>query len=148
MKILITFIAGLFLSLSASSQILTPLKWSYSAKRTSATEATLFLKATLDKGWHVYSQQLPAGGPAGTTFTFDPSASFQLNGKVTEPTPISKFEEAFGMKVNYFEKSVVFQQKVKLKGAKTVVKGSVEYMVCSDKQCLPPETATFSIPIN
>jgi hypothetical protein len=51
------------------------------------------------------------------------------------------------MNVAYFEKSVIFQQKVKLNRGTTTVKGKVEYMVCNDRQCLPPEEVEFSIPV-
>jgi len=43
------------------------------------------------------------------------------------------------MNVAYFEKSVVFQQKVKLTGKTAIVKGSLEFMVCDDTPCLPPK---------
>lgn len=147
MKNLFLFTVGLLFSLSASSQILRPIKWSYTAKKTSATEATVFIKATLQDGWHLYAQENQEGGPVKTTFIFSSDKSYQLKGKVTEPKFISKFEKTFNMNVNYFEKTVVFQQKVRLKGGKAVVKGAVEFMVCSNQQCLPPDTNEFSIPI-
>ncbi|WP_341871380.1 hypothetical protein [Spirosoma oryzicola] len=52
------------------------------------------------------------------------------------------------MEVSYFEKEVIFQQKVKLTGkSPQVVKGTIEYMVCNDKQCLPPDEIPFSVSI-
>jgi hypothetical protein len=51
------------------------------------------------------------------------------------------------MNVSFFEKSVIFQQKVKLKAGQATVKGTLEYMTCNDKQCLPPETIAFSIAV-
>lgn len=147
MKKLFLFVAAIALSFSASSQILKPVKWSYAAKKTSKTEATLYLKATIDQGWHLYSQYMADGGPVKTTFAFAPAKTYALNGKTIEPKPITKFEKTFDMNVSYFANSVVFQQKVKLTGANAVVKGTVEYMVCDDSQCLPPETIEFSIPV-
>jgi DsbC/DsbD-like thiol-disulfide interchange protein len=138
----------LMLSFSASSQILKPVKWSYLAKRTSKTEATLLIRATIDNGWHIYSQTVPDGGPIKTSFTFKPAKTFSLVGKTVEPKPISKFEKTFDMNVAFFEKTVTFQQKVKVSGGKTIVKGTVEFMVCDDTQCLPPETVDFSIPVS
>ena len=129
------------------AQILTPVTWSYAAKKTSKTEATVYFKATIDEGWHVYSQTVKDGGPIKTTFTFPSSKEYTLVGKTIEPKPITKYEETFSMNVSYFEKSVVFSQKVKLSGAKAVVKGTIEFMTCDDKQCLPPEEVTFSIPV-
>lgn len=147
MKNLILLTVGLLFSLTVSSQILKPVKWSYAAKKTSKTEATLYLKATMDEGWHIYSQNIPDGGPVKTTFTFAPSKAYKTIGKTTEPKAIVKFEKSFDMNVSYFEKSVVFQQKVKLTGANATVKGTLEYMVCDEAQCLPPETVDFSIPV-
>ncbi|MDR6782137.1 DsbC/DsbD-like thiol-disulfide interchange protein [Pedobacter africanus] len=147
MKNLILLTVGLLFSLTASSQILKPVKWSYAAKKTSKTEATLFLKATIDEGWHLYSQYMADGGPVKTSFKFASSKAYSPVGKTTEPKPIVKFEKSFDMNVSYFEKSVIFQQKVKLTGANATVKGTLEYMVCDDSQCLPPETVEFSIPV-
>lgn len=61
---------------AAQAQILTPVKWSYAAKRTSPTEATVYLKATMDEGWHVYSQTGQKGGPVKTTITFVPAKGY------------------------------------------------------------------------
>jgi len=52
------------------------------------------------------------------------------------------------MNVSYFEKTVTFQQKIKLKSAKTAsIKGKLEYMTCNDMKCLPPEDLDFSVPL-
>ncbi len=83
-------------------------------KKISATEAVVFIKATIDAGWHLYSQTVEEGGPVKTTFTYVPSKEYTLNGGTVEPKPIVRMEPAFGMKVAFFEKSVIFQQKVKL----------------------------------
>lgn len=147
MKKLILCAAVILSALAAKSQILKPVTWSYAAKKTSATEATVFIKATIDEGWHLYSQTVKEGGPVKTTFTFPASPAYTLVGKTIEPKSISRFEETFSMNVNFFEKSVVFQQKIKLKGKNAVVKGSVEFMTCDDKQCLPPEQINFSVPV-
>ena len=148
MKKFFVLATGLLMSLSASSQILKPVKWSYTAMKTSATEATVFIKATIDSGWHVYSQTVPEGGPVKASFTFTPSASFHLDGVVLEPEPVTRFEKFFDMNISYFEKEVVFQQKIKLNTKKATVKGTAEFMACSDRQCLPPQTIEFSIPVN
>ena len=52
------------------------------------------------------------------------------------------------MNIGYFEKEVIFQQKIKLKSANAAaVKGKLEYMTCNDKKCLPPEDVDFTIPL-
>ncbi|GAA4929844.1 protein-disulfide reductase DsbD N-terminal domain-containing protein [Mucilaginibacter defluvii] len=148
MKKLLVLFAAIMLSASAFAQIETPVKWSYAAKRVSKTEAVVFFKATMEDGWHIYSQNVKEGGPNKTSFTFAASKDFTPVGKTTEPKGITKYEKVFGMDVTYFEKSVIFQQKIKLKTAKaTTVKGKLEYMTCNDMKCLPPEEVAFSIPV-
>lgn len=148
MKKLLSALLVVFLYTGVQAQILTPVKWSYAAKRISATEAVVFIKATIDNGWHIYSQTVKDGGPIKTDFKFTPSKAYTLVGKTIEPTPVTKFENAFKMNVSYFEKEVIFQQKVKLSSPNAVVvKGQLEYMTCNDHQCLPPEDVDFTVTI-
>ena len=148
MKKIIFSVCALFLLNVCHAQILTPVKWSYSSKRISATEAVVFFKATIDDGWHVYSQKVKAGGPIKTTFTFNKASAYTLMGPTIEPTPITRNEKVFNMDVSFFEHEVIFQQKVKLKGNGPVtVTGKLEYMTCNDQKCLPPEDIAFNIVI-
>lgn len=146
-KLTLLFAMTLFVASAAFSQIAKPVTWSYAAKKTGKNEATVYLKAKIDKTWHIYSQNLKDGGPVKTTFTFKPSKDYSPVGKTVEPKAIVKYESVFKMNVSYFENQVVFQQKVKLNKGTTNVTGTVEFMVCSDKECLPPEEVEFSIPV-
>ncbi len=144
-KIFLVFILVAF-GLFAKAQIEQPVTWSYAAKKISKTEAILYIKANIEEGWHLYSQKVRPGGPIPTTFTFVPSKAFSRIGAVLEPKAITKDEKVFNMIVAYFEKSVIFQQKIKLKSTQSFsVKGKVEYMVCNDSQCLPPTEVEFDI---
>ncbi|MDN5287773.1 MAG: sugar transporter [Mucilaginibacter sp.] len=147
-KILLITTVLLFNLLIAKGQILKPVRWSYGAKRLSKTEGVVFIKATIDDDWHVYSQTVPDGGPVKTSFSFSSSKTYTLIGGTQEPKPITQFEKVFGIEVAYFENSVIFQQKVKLnvKGPVTI-KGSLNYMTCNDEKCLPPEQVPFTITI-
>ena len=137
------------ISAGAYAQIERPVKWSYAAKKLSKNEAVILLRATIQDGWHIYSQNVKDGGPIKTSFTFSPSKEYALVGKTSEPAPVTKFEDAFKMNVSYFEKTVTFQQKVKLKsGNVTAIKGQLEFMTCNDKKCLPPEDVDFTVPLS
>jgi hypothetical protein len=148
MKKVILAIAILAMSIGAKAQIETPVKWSYSSKKISATEAVIFLRATIEDGWHIYSQNVKDGGPIKTSFTFAPSKEYSLVGKPSEPKAVTKYEKSFSMNVSYFEKEVIFQQKIKLNSpTASVVKGKLEYMTCNDHKCLPPDDVDFSVPL-
>jgi hypothetical protein len=137
----------LLFTVTTRAQILTPVHWSYGAKKISKNEAVIFIKATIDDGWHVYSQYVKDGGPIKTMFTFTASSDYTLEGKTIEPTPITRNEPVFKMDVSFFEHEVVFQQKIKLKTGQATVKGTLEYMTCNDHQCLPPDDIDFSVPV-
>jgi len=146
-KFLITALVLSFISLTTQAQILTPVHWSYGAKKINKDEAVIFIKATIDDGWHVYSQYVKDGGPIKTSFTFPSSPGYILEGKTIEPTPITRNEKVFKMDVSFFEHEVIFQQKIKLKSGQATVKGTLEYMTCNDRQCLPPDDIDFSITV-
>jgi hypothetical protein len=147
MKKTILLVTLALFTLAVHGQILKPVNWSYAAKKTSKTEAVIYLRATIASGWHLYSQNIKEGGPVKTTFSFPASGQYTLIGKTAEPKAITKYEEVFSMDVSFFEKNAVFTQKIKLKGATATVRGTVEFMTCDDKQCLPPEEVSFSIPV-
>ena len=148
MKRIFLVLTALIITLGAKAQVESHVRWSYAAKKISATEAVVFIKATIDQGWHIYSQTVKDGGPVKTEFTYTPSKEYALVGKTIEPKPITKYEKVFSMNVGYFENSVVFQQKIKLKSAKAAaVKGKLEFMTCNDSKCLPPDEVEFSIPL-
>jgi hypothetical protein len=130
-----------------NAQILNPVHWSCAAKNINSKEAVIFIKATMDNGWHIYSQKQPDGGPLKTTITFTPGKSYQLIGTPLEPEHKTRYEKVFSIDVYYFEHSVIFRQKIHLNTNKTIVKGTVKFMVCTDEKCLPPDEMHFQVPV-
>ena len=47
------------------------------------------------------------------------------------------------MELKYFEETVTFVQRVKLKKDTGKLVGTVEYMACSGSQCIPPAEEEF-----
>ncbi len=122
-----------------NSQILEPVKWQTSIEKFSDTEYNLVSKATIESGWHLYSQNVPADGPIPTTFTFDDvNGAFKFIGNTGELEGKTVDDPVFQMRIKFFEKSAIFVQRVQLLGDVTSVKGTVEFMVCDDTRCLPP----------
>ena len=78
-------------------------------------EATLKFKAAIESGWHLYSTDLPAGGPTSATVEFETLEGAQLQGVLVPGAgEIEKDDPIFGMKVKYYENEATFTQKVKL----------------------------------
>ncbi|MFN5346854.1 MAG: protein-disulfide reductase DsbD family protein, partial [Bacteroidota bacterium] len=132
---------------ASMGQLVDPVKWSYRVEQ-KGQEATLIFKATVDKGWHVYSQFIPDGGPIPTSFTFTPDNNYTLVGKVSEPKGEEIFDSNFDMKLKYFENTAEFKQKIKLTSNNAFkLKGVVESMACNDKNCTPPNAVDFEFSI-
>ncbi len=134
----------LLLSASTQAQILTPVKWSFAVEKIGPDEALLKATAKIDKNWHLYSME-EVEGPIPTSFVFEDHPSYKRMGKMTEKGDLSDvFDPVFEVQLKYFSNQVTFTQKVKVLQEKLVAKGQLEFMVCDDKQCLPPDEVPFT----
>ena len=78
-------------------------------------EATLTFKAVIEAGWHLYSTDLPAGGPTSATVEFETIEGAELSGALVPGAgEIEKDDPIFEMKVKYYENEATFTQKVSL----------------------------------
>lgn len=130
---------------------LNPVSWNFSAKKLGTNTYEIRMTATIQNGWHLYSQHQPEDAIAiPTTFTINPNPLLTLNGKIKEMGKIEKFmDKKLGLSANQYSNKVDFVQVVNVKGkAKTNFSGSVEYQTCDDVKCLPPKTVTFNVALN
>lgn len=149
MKKIILFLSIILVALSTKAQ-LNPVMWTFTAKKIADKNYEIHMTATIQKGWHLYSQIQPEDAIANPTdFTLNSNPLILLDGKIKEIGKVEKYHDAkLGVSANQFSNKVDFVQKVKLKAkAKTNITGSVEYQTCDDKKCLPPKTVNFSIAI-
>ncbi len=126
-----------------------PVQWSNTIKKINANTYEIHLTATVQNPWHLYSQHTPAGGPVPTSVSFTKNPLLVPDGGVQEKGDlVKKHEEVFGIDVMYFNTKVDFVQKVTAKAkVKTNVSGRCKYMVCNDRECLPPKTVSFQLSI-
>ena len=134
-----------------NAQIHEPVKWSTSVEKIKDGEYYLVINATIDKGWHLYSQTMPEDAPNGTplptSFKFEENGNYKLSGGVIEPKGHTAMDPVFEANIKYFDVSATFKQKIKTSGSKSTVKGIVEFMVCDDARCLPPTEVELSFEI-
>jgi len=122
-----------------------PSSWNYTVEEKSGSEATLLFRLKLDKGWHVYSQNTPDGGPLPMVYKFNPSNCYELIGKCTEPVPHEEFDSIFGVKVMTFDGEIGFRQKVKIKDDNCKIQGTIEYQVCKEACIFKDTSFVFTI---
>lgn len=128
------------------AQIHTPVTWDIRLNDTGAVEKEILFQAISEKGWHVYDQNLPEGGPVSTAFTFETIRGAELIGEPTPSVEPTTFHDPFfNMDVRWFSGTVTFTQKFKVTDAKSFkLAGELEFMACNDENCLPPERQEFS----
>ena len=123
-----------------------PVKWQSSYKDLENSEGEITIIATVDPGWHLYSQRINNVGPIPTSFTFSPSKNVQIIGKTEEEGAKEEYEKAFDAKVYVFTEKAVFKQKIKRNNLNEFSASlSVEYMCCNNVMCLPPKTIQLNV---
>lgn len=134
------------LSISKPSGIKDPVKWAFESKKISDTEYDIVAKATIESGWHIYSQFLKGDdGPTPTKLTLE-NVENVGDAKEESPKRHEHIEPLFGnMKVIDFDESATFTQRIKVKNANEKVKGSIGFMACTSSACLAPSDVPFAI---
>lgn len=130
-------------------QIKQPVNFTFSSVKKAGNSYQVSITASLEKGWHIYAQNTPDGGPVPTKISFAKNPFIQLVGKTAEVGKLqSTHDKNFGINVLYYSNSVVFTQNIILKKPiATNITGEIEYMLCDDEKCLPPSKKSFSIAI-
>lgn len=146
MKKLFSILLLVFVTLAVQAQIHQPVKWKIKLEDSQSAEKEIVFAATIDKGWHLYDMNLPEGGPVSTSFTFETLQGAELIGQpVSNIKPTVVYDEQFAMDLRWFPGAVTFTQKVKILNPKKFkIEGEVEFMVCNDETCLPPDRVSFA----
>jgi len=144
MKGKITILAILMMVFSGLSfgQMIEPTKWKVEFSKKDVKvgdELDVVFKATIDKTWHVYSNDFDADlGPILITFEFAANSSYERVGEVKPVNAHKKYDEVWEGEVSYFETEGELRQTIKVKELPLHVAGTFEYQTCSDEtgQCV------------
>ena len=144
----LTTIGLLFISLSLFAQSGSKVKWDYTVKKIADKKYEVRMTANIQPGWHLYSQTQSEDAIAlPTTITFAKNPLLIVSGKPKEVGKLTDaFDKATQSRSRFYSNKVEFIQVVTVKSnVKTSITGDVEFMVCDDKQCLPPDKSKFSV---
>jgi hypothetical protein len=147
MKKIITLLSVIWITVSAAAQIQDPVDWSYSVKKVSADTYTFTATANIEGDWHIYSQTTGKGGPVPTKINFNKNPLITIVGATKETGQVKQvYDELFKTTVRFIGETATYTQTLKVRGGvKTNISGFVAYMVCDDRQCLPPSKKTFDL---
>ena len=152
LKAIFSVILLAMVSLVASGQSQSPITWTENLEMTSENEGQITFTAAISDGWHMYSTDIPTGGPTPTSFDFRKIEGAQLIGGVessVKPTVVA--DEMFdNLMIGYWEGTVQFVQKFVLKEGSKGCRFNVvvEAMACNDQSCNRPEKTPFEISFN
>ena len=150
MKKIAFLILGLFIFFgTATSQILEPVKWNSEVKKTGDDTYDLIFNAEIEDKWHLYTQNIPDGGPLPTTFNFqNDDKKIELVGKVGESESHTSFDKVFEMQLSYFDFEAQFIQKIKVLDPNlSEINASIDFQSCDDEKCIF-ETAEVSFQLS
>lgn len=138
-RTILSLLAILLITANASSQVIKPVKWTYSTRQISKDQVDLVFTAAVQSPWHLYGLNIPEGGPIPTSINFSETKGFEVLGKPTQsPKPEIVDDKIFNMKLELHSGKVTFTQRIRiLQPDSVVITGVVDYMTCSDIQCVP-----------
>lgn len=125
-----------------NAQVISPPKWDIRIDNPEAEvgeEVTLILKAAIPVNWYIYSNDFDADlGPLLTEIAWEEQKGFRPIGDLTAINPKTKYEEVWEGEVTYFMKEGEFRQMLLIEEEEALIKGTVEYQMCSDitNQCI------------
>jgi thiol:disulfide interchange protein len=144
----ILLISFILFATSVSAQIFDPVTWEFSYEKKGDKQFELIFTATIEEHSHIYSMDIPKGGPIPTSFRFDTVAGYKLEGNVYEVTkPVELLDEAFGFRIKTFSTRAEFRQKISGVDPSFSVTGTVNFMACNNATCSPPKDVDFNINI-
>lgn len=148
MRKLSLFISFILFALSTTAQIYDPVTWDFSYEKKGDKQYELIFTATIEKNSHIYSMDIPSGGPIPTSFSIDSLSGYKLDGKAFEVTkPVEVLDDAFGFNIKTFSKTAEFRQKITALQSSFTVKGTVNFMACNNATCSPPKDVEIEIKI-
>lgn len=112
--------------------------------------ARLFVTATMEPGWHIYSITQTGKGPIPTQIRLDKSSEFEVvDSFQADRSPQVKVEAVFGnIQVESHDGTVVWHAPIRFAAgedlSKLAIRGAVYAQACSENSCLPPEEFRFT----
>lgn len=109
--------------------------WSYKVVGDNTPNPSLEITAQISPGYHLYSQDNPAGGGVPLEFRFDLKGCTR-DGKVTANKSYTKaFNDVFMLDEHFYSGTVKFTQKLKAGAEKWSAKVEIEGQYCNDNGC-------------
>lgn len=136
-------VAALFAFTAATAQ---NVSWKSSVEHLEGDVYRIVLEASIPAPYHMYDMGPYEGGPNATAIVFTPGDGVTLEGGVKQlSTPERHYDKTFEMEIGTFAGKARFAQQVKLSAAKATVKAAIEWMICDEVSCMPPDDTELTV---
>ncbi len=121
--------------------------WSSSVEPLGGDTCRIVLEASIPASYHLYDMgPYEAGGPNATSIRFLPADGVRYDGGVQQLSePERHYDELFGMEIGTFSGRARFAQQAILSVPEAEIRAEVEWMICNENTCLPPEDAVLTV---
>ena len=110
-----------------------PAQWTAQVDKTSESEYTLLLNASIEPEWHVYSQVTDPGGSLPLELEFlEAGKAYSLEGPTVESETTTAYSEIFEVDETFFSETAQLSQKIKAEETTEFVKLILKYQVCKE----------------
>ncbi len=143
----IRLLLPLLAALSALAAMGQNVRWKAAVEPLGGEEYRIVLEASIPESYHMYDLgPYQAGGPNATAITFAETQGVHYEGGIEELTvPRRYHDDLFGMEIGTYEGTARFAQKVRLTAAAATVRIALEWMICDDTSCMPPEDEELTV---
>ena len=122
--------------------------WKSTVEHLKGDAYRIVLEASIPAPYHMYDMGPYEDGPNATTIVFTPGEGVTLEGDVEQLTqPDRHYDKTFEMEIGTFAGKALFAQRVKLTVPESSVKAQIEWMLCDDTSCMPPDDTELTIAI-
>lgn len=138
--------ASAMAALTATAQQAT---WTHRVEPQGGDAYRIVLEAQIPARYHMYDMgPYEADGPTATAIVLTPGEGVTLEGGVELLTKPHRYhDEIFDMEIGTLEETAVFVQNVRLTGTQGTVEAAIEWMLCDDRSCTPPDERQMTIRI-
>lgn len=149
MQKIIAILAACVAALTATAQTV---EWKHRIEPQGDDRYRILFEASIPERYHMYDMgPYDNSGPNATTLVFTPGEGVELEGGVELLTAPHRYrDELFDMEIGTLEGTAEFAQNVRLTAAEGTVAVAIEWMLCDDRSCTPPDDyeTTLRIPGN
>ncbi|WP_295937243.1 thioredoxin family protein [uncultured Alistipes sp.] len=145
-KLIHILLLPLMALLGLSAATAQSVSWKSSVEHLEADTYRIVLEASIPASYHMYDMGPYVDGPNATVITFTPGEGAQLEGAVEQLSkPERHYDDVFKMEIGTFEGKALFAQKVKLTATGAEIKAQLDWMICDEHNCFPPDDLEMTI---